>query len=183
MYIHDQFVVSCWSSLSTIRWIWICTNEAPCIRLSSTYVEITITFYLFSSFMPGVFSCENKANYPNKCSAGTYAIARSIKCQPCPKGAHCPTDGLSMYVLCANGTYSDAEGQSVCKPCDAGYRCPSLGMEAPQLCPNGTYSNTTGARECVLCPAGFRWGFISCYSVTILSMRCTVHTHAFIPVS
>ena len=119
-------------------------------------MEIAITFYLSSSFLPGVFSCENKANYPNKCSAGTYAVARSIKCQPCPKGAHCPTDGLSMYVLCANGTYSDAEGQSDCNPCDAGYRCPSLGMEAPQLCPNGTYSNTTGAQECVLCPAGFR---------------------------
>ena len=131
--------------------------KQPCIRLPSTYVKIAIRFYLlFSSFVPGVFSCEYKTNYPVKCSAGTYAVARSIKCEPCPKGAHCSTDGLPIYVLCANGTYSDAKGQSDCKLCDAGYRCPSVGMEAPLLCPNGTYSNTTGSRECVLCPAGFR---------------------------
>ena len=91
-----------------------------------------------------------------RCSAGTFAAAGSIQCHPCPKGAHCPTDGLSTYVLCANGTYTDMQRQSDCKLCDAGFRCPSVGMEAPEVCPNGTYSNATGLRHCVLCPEGHR---------------------------
>ena len=111
---------------------------------------------MFLLVLCGNFSCENSKNYPIKCLAGTFSTAGSINCHLCPKGSHCPTDGLSTYVLCANGTYSDMEGQSDCKLCDPGFRCPSLGMEAPQLCPNGTYSNTTGARECIICPEGFR---------------------------
>jgi len=93
---------------------------------------------------------------PVECSAGSYATTGSIKCQPCPKEAFCPTKGLSTYHLCANGTYSDIEGLSNCKTCDAGFRCQSVGMEAPEECPNGTYSNSTGARYCVLCPEGHR---------------------------
>ena len=91
-----------------------------------------------------------------ECLNGTYAPAGSIQCFSCQKGTHCPTNGLPMYVLCANGTYADEEGLSDCKPCDAGFHCPSVGMEAPLVCPNGTYSNTTGALECILCPAGYR---------------------------
>ena len=95
-----------------------------------------------------------------ECPAGTYAAAGSTKCTKCPKGAHCPTKTLEMYILCANGTYSDTEGSSDCKLCDAGFRCPNVGMEAPLVCPNGTYSNTTGSVECILCPAGYRWGWV-----------------------
>ena len=105
--------------------------------------------------MPGIFSCEGNLNRV-ECLAGTYATAGSIKCETCPKGAFCPTKALSMYILCANGTYSDAEGQSDCKLCNTGFRCPSIGMESPEVCPNGTYSNTTGALNCILCPAGYR---------------------------
>ena len=115
-----------------------------------------VNFNLLSTFLPGIFSCGDKVSAPVKCLAGTYAAAGSIKCHSCPKGAHCPTDGLSTYVLCANGTYSNSEGRKACIPCDAGFRCPSVGMQAPQLCPNGTYSNTTGAVHCTLCPEGHR---------------------------
>ena len=108
---------------------------------------------------PGHFSCPNKTA-PVECSAGSYAASGSIECQPCPKGASCPTKGLSTYVLCSNGTYSDAESLSDCKVCPAGFQCPSVGMEAPEECANGTYSNTTGARYCILCPEGHRWGFV-----------------------
>ena len=61
-----------------------------------------------------------------------------------------------MYVLCANGTYSDVEGRRDCKSCDVGFKCPSVGMEAPEVCPNGTYSYAIGARYCILCPEGYR---------------------------
>jgi len=91
-----------------------------------------------------------------ECLAGSYAAAGSTECQPCPKGAFCPTKGLPTYHLCTNGTYSDEESLKDCKLCDAGFRCPSVGMEAPEECPNGTYSNTIGARYCVLCPEGHR---------------------------
>ena len=101
------------------------------------------------------FSCEDKVN-PVECSAGTYAPAGSIKCLSCPKGAHCPSNGLPTYVLCANGTYSNLEGQRNCTLCDLGNRCPSVGMEAPEACPNGTYSDAAGARDCILCPEGHR---------------------------
>ena len=117
---------------------------------------ILSNMFLFQSIMMENFSCEDKASFPMKCLAGTYATAGSTKCHLCPKGAHCPTHGLSTYVLCANGTYSDMEGRSDCKPCDAGFRCPSVGMKGPEVCPNGTYSNATGARDCILCPAGHR---------------------------
>ena len=122
------------------------------------FEEVHFEFCLSSPIlaMPDNFSCKDKANFPTKCLAGTFASAGSIQCHSCPKRAHCPTDGLSTYVLCANGTYSDMEGQSGCKLCDAGFRCPSVGMESPQVCPNGTYSNATGSRDCVLCPAGHR---------------------------
>ena len=105
--------------------------------------------------MPGNFSCQGKTTAV-KCLAGTYAAAGSVHCQSCPKGAYCPNSGLSIYVLCANGTYSDMENRSDCKPCDAGFKCPSVGMKAPEACPNGTYSNATGACDCVLCPEGHR---------------------------
>ena len=105
--------------------------------------------------MPGNFSCGNKTN-PVECTAGWYAAEGSIECQPCPKGAFCPTKGLTTYHLCANGTYSDMEGLNDCILCDAGSRCPSIGMEAPEECPNGTYSYSAGARYCVLCPEGHR---------------------------
>ena len=109
-------------------------------------------------FIPCDFSCLNKTA-PVECSAGSYTAAGSIECQPCPKGASCPTKGLSTYFLCSNGTYSDAESLSDCKVCPAGFQCPSVGMEAPEECANGTYSNTTGARYCILCPEGHRWGY------------------------
>ena len=105
--------------------------------------------------MPGNFSCGNKTN-PVECTAGWYAAEGSIECQPCPKGAFCPTKGLTTYHLCANGTYSDMEGLNDCILGDAGSRCPSIGMEAPEECPNGTYSYSAGARYCVLCPEGHR---------------------------
>ena len=101
------------------------------------------------------FSCPNKIA-PVECSAGSYAAAGSIECQPCPKGASCPTKRLSTHFLCSNGTYSDAEGLSDCKVCPGGFYCPSVGMEAPEECANGTYSNTTGAQYCILCPEGHR---------------------------
>ena len=109
----------------------------------------------FYNLLPCDFSCPNKTQ-PVECPAGSYAATGSIKCQPCPKGAFCPTKGLSTYHLCTNGTYSDIEGLSDCKICDTGFRCPSVGMEAPEECPNGTYSDLAGARYCVLCPEGHR---------------------------
>ena len=121
--------------------------------------KFTDTFFLtilWQISIPGHFSCPNKTA-PEECLAGLYAAAGSIKCQPCPKGASCPTKGLSTYVLCSNGTYSDADSLSDCKVCPAGFQCPSVGMEAPEECANGTYSNTTGARYCILCPEGHRW--------------------------
>ena len=120
--------------------------------------KFTDTFFLtilWQISIPGHFSCPNKTA-PEECFAGLYAAAGSIKCQPCPKGASCPTKGLSTYVLCSNGTYSDADSLSDCKVCPAGFQCPSVGMEAPEECANGTYSNTTGARYCILCPEGHR---------------------------
>ena len=121
-----------------------------------TYSDIqSIQFYYL---LPYDFSCLNKTQ-PVECSAGSYAATGSAKCQPCPKGAFCPTKGQRTFHLCANGTYSDTEGLSDCKICDAGFRCPSVGMEAPEECPNGTYSHSAGARYCVLCPGGHRWGF------------------------
>ena len=109
----------------------------------------------FYSFLPCDFSCPNKTQLV-ECLAGSYAATGSGKCQPCPKGAFCPTKGLTTYHICANGTYADIEGLSDCKLCDAGFRCPSIGMEAPEECPNGTYSDSTGAQYCVLCPEGHR---------------------------
>ena len=132
---------------------------------SSTFVETVIAFYLFWTFLPVNFSCHDKTS-PVECLAGTYAAAGSIQCQSCPKGAHCPNNGLSMYVLCANGTYSDVEGRSNCKSCDVGFKCPSVGMEAPEVCPNGTYSYAIGARYCILCPEGYRWDFVTFHSVS-----------------
>ena len=121
-----------------------------------TYSSIqSIQFYIF---LPFNFSCLSKTQ-PEECLAGSYAATRSSDCQPCPKGAFCPTKGLTTYYLCANGTYSDVKGLSDCKMCDAGFRCPSVGMEATEECPNGTYSNSTGSRYCVLCPEGHRWGY------------------------
>jgi len=114
----------------------------------------TESMQLFN-FLHCDFSCPNKSQ-PVECSAGSYAASGSGICQPCPKGAFCPTKGLSTYHLCANGTYADIEGLSDCKICDAGFRCPSVGMEAPEECPNGTYSYTLRARYCVLCPEGHR---------------------------
>ena len=105
--------------------------------------------------LPGNFSCPNKTT-PVECMNGSFAAEGSIECQPCPKGAFCPTKGLTTYHLCANGTYSDIKGLSDCRLCDAGFRCPSVGMEAPDECPNGTYSNILGAKYCVLCPEGHR---------------------------
>ena len=126
-----------------------------------TFVQYTDRNCLFksqfvSTFPLGIFSCGDQVSAPVKCFAGTFAAAGSVKCHSCPKGTFCPTNGLSMYVLCANGTYSDSEGRDACIPCDAGFRCPNVGMEAPQLCPNGTYSNITGALQCNLCPEGHR---------------------------
>ena len=128
-------------------------------RLNTYYLSdllMSFCFTLLSSFMPGNFSCGDNSSYPVVCSAGSYAPAGSIKCQSCPKRAYCPTNGLSSYVLCANGTYSNSEGLRDCIPCDAGFKCPSVGMELPEECPNGTYSNATGARYCVACPEGHR---------------------------
>ena len=110
---------------------------------------------LFLNVFPCDFSCPNKTA-PVECSTGSYAIAGSIECQPCPKGASCPTKGLSTYFLCPNGTYSDSESLSDCKVCPAGFYCPSVGMEAPEECANGTYSYTTGVQYCILCPEGHR---------------------------
>ena len=124
--------------------------QASCVCPRQMF-KILFCLYL----LPENFSCLNKT-HPMECLAGSYAMSGSTECQPCPKGAFCPTKGLPMYHLCANGTYSDMEGLSYCKLCDTGSRCPSVGMEAPEECPNGTYSNTIGARYCVLCPEGHR---------------------------
>ena len=128
---------------------YICNTEV---------ISQTLLFLLFFSltvpFSVG-FSCPDKTALV-ECSAGSYAAAASIKCQPCPKGASCPTNGLSNYFLCSNGTYSDAESLSDCKVCPAGFYCPSVGMEAPEECANGTYSYATGAQYCILCPEGHR---------------------------
>ena len=110
---------------------------------------------IFFKLLLGIFSCLNKT-HPVECLAGSYATSGSTECQPCPKGAFCPTDGLTTYYLCANGTYSDMKSLNNCKLCDTGFRCPSVGMEAPEECPNGTYNNIPGAKHCVLCPEGHR---------------------------
>ena len=117
----------------------------------------SIGFSQFCNFLPCNFSCPNKTQLI-ECLAGSYAATGSIKCQPCPKGAFCPTKVQPTFHLCPNGTYSDVEGLSDCKICDAGFKCPSIGMEEPEECPNGTYSYSAGARYCVLCPEGHRWG-------------------------
>ena len=129
----------------------------------------------FYHFLPCDFSCPNKTQLV-QCLAGSYAATGSGKCQPCPKGAFCPTKGQRTYHLCANGTYSDREGLSDCKVCDAGFRCPSIGMEAPEECPNGTHSNSTAARFCVSCPEGHRWGLgISTYWPQIFTDHSSIH--------
>ena len=124
--------------------------------------------------LPCDFSCPNKTQLV-ECLAGSYAATGSVKCQPCPKGAFCPTKLQPTYHLCANGTYSDIEGLSDCKTCDAGFRCPSVGLEAPEECPNGTYSNSTRARYCLLCPQGHRWGFGYKYSIGRRTDHSSIH--------
>ena len=126
-------------------------------KLSKNITYCNIWSIQFYDLLPCDFSCLNKTQ-PVECLAGSYATIGSANCQPCPKGAFCPTKGLPTYYLCANGTYSDIEGLSDCKICNAGFRCPSVGMEAPEECPNGTYSDISGAQHCVLCPEGYRWG-------------------------
>ena len=125
------------------------------VRGAHSWIHHFIVFVL--NTFASCFSC--LGNNFTECLAGTYSGVGSSECRACQKGTHCPTDGLSTYFLCANGTYADKEGLSDCKLCDSGFRCPSVGMEAPEVCPNGTISNTTGSLNCILCPAGFRWGF------------------------
>ena len=129
-----------------------------CFKWSKNLTYSNVLSMQFYNFLPCDFSCPNKTQ-PVECSAGSYAATGSFKCHLCPKGAFCPTKGLSTFHLCVNGTYSNIEGLSDCKICDAGFRCPRVGMEAPEECPNGTYSYSVGARYCVLCPEGHRWGF------------------------
>ena len=167
-FIHSWILTVCFSllfqtypeCLSVHPWIVICdlfiheyVSGDPS-RFAYSNIESTQLF----NFLPCDFSCPNKTQLI-ECLAGSYAATGSIKCQPCPKGAFCPTKGQRAFHLCVNGTYSDVEGLSDCKICDAGYRCPSVGMEAPEECPNGTYSHSVGARYCVLCPEGHRWGY------------------------
>ena len=129
-----------------------------CFKWSKNLTYSNVLSMQFYNFLPCDFSCPNKTQ-PVECSAGSYAATGSFKCHLCPKGAFCPTKGLSTFHLCVNGTYSNIEGLSDCKVCDAGFRCPRVGMEAPEECPNGTYSYSVGARYCVLCPEGHRWGY------------------------
>ena len=138
------------------RYICNCNYETPHAKRQRFLLHCVFVFFLILLICN--FSCSNKT-HPKECLPGSYAVAGSTECQPCPKGTFCPTKGLATHHLCANGTYSDEESLSDCKLCDAGSRCPSVGMEAPEECPNGTYSNSTGAKYCILCPAGHRWGY------------------------
>ena len=130
-------------------------HKFPVVQVDLHVLKVTFVSTQFYKLLPCNFSCPNKTQLV-ECSAGSYAAAGSPECQPCPKGAFCPTKGQRTYHLCANGTYSDREGLSDCKLCDAGFRCPSVGMEAPEECPNGTYSYSAGARYCIVCPEGHR---------------------------
>ena len=157
-FIHAYWLYALHSCSRNILIVQLFIHKLLYPRDIHSFTDSNIGSTQFYNFLPCDFSCPNKTQLV-ECLAGSYAATGSIKCQPCPKGAFCPTKGQSTYHLCANGTYSDIEGLSDCKTCDAGFRCPSVGMEAPEECPNGTYSESTGAQNCVLCPEGHRWGF------------------------
>jgi len=60
-------------------------------------------------------------------------------CLPCPDGAKCETDGLSvpLYNSCPAGYYCDDGVQT---PCEAGFRCPA-GYDYKERCPLGWYQD------------------------------------------
>ena len=97
-------------------------------------------------------SCADPSTDPSECPAGNYAPSGSLHCQSCPVGSHCPSSGLSVYVPCVNGTYTDSVNQSICQSCPAAKKC-SNPAQPPEDCPNGTYSKG-GATECTICPEG-----------------------------
>ena len=87
----------------------------------------------------------------------------------CPVGHYCP-NGTTTPIQCANGTYSDTEGQSECllcptgyyclegsvtyldTPCPTGYYCPD-GTTNPfeYACSQGTFNNLTHQGDWMSC--------------------------------
>ena len=100
------------------------------------------------------YRCTDNSADPIPCYQGSFAPSRSIECQECPLGSHCPANASEKHVPCGPGSYANVTSLTKCLECPAGFICqnPSL---APVPCENGTYSKGA-ATNCTMCPAGFR---------------------------
>ncbi len=75
-------------------------------------------------------------------------------CLLCANGAYNSATGQSDCVACSTGTYAAATGQSVCDDCPAGTFNPNPGQAACQRCGQGAYSRAAHQVSCLLCAAG-----------------------------
>lgn len=69
---------------------------------------------------PGGYSCSNKSQLPQLCTAGTYASNASLTCTSCPPGHMCPDSGMVQAIACPAGWYQTSSGQTSCTECGQG---------------------------------------------------------------
>lgn len=88
------------------------------------------------------------------CGAGHYCPGGVTEEEPseytCEVGYYCPTGSVEQ-ILCADGTYTSATGQSSCTSCPAGKVCSDNNAE--EDCPLGYYCETGDKK--VPCPLGY----------------------------
>ena len=127
-------------------------NQAYFVRLQLSILLSNVNALLTRvSFF---YSCADRIAVA--CSAGTFVAPDKLSCEQCLAGHYCPVDKIDAPVICSNGTYQNATGQTSCIQCPAGKRCPSV-ADVPIDCEMGTYS-PVATNECMSCPSGHRYG-------------------------
>ena len=94
------------------------------------------------------------------CSSGYYCPtgSNSSTAVVCPAGKFCP-EGVGFPLNCADGTYSDVQGNAACKMCPAGYYCvhddgQNNSSIIIRLCPSGFYCKNGTGLDWIACPPG-----------------------------
>ena len=84
------------------------------------------------------------------CVRGKYAPTPGFPCIPCPPGAFCPDTGMSSYIMCDVGRYSQFLLQTSCTSCPPGHYQNVTGQAFCRSCKRGTYSTINGANSDVI---------------------------------
>ena len=127
---------------------------------------------------PPGFSCNNPANTPQICAAGSWSWWQQTACSPCSAGYFCPAGAAAPNVpqrMCPKGNFCPASSSAptpcppgtygvvvrgisqgaACRACPQGFYCPqsTANIRLQLLCDVGRYC-VGGANNPTNCPAG-----------------------------